>query len=59
MKDKKINWTIMAAIVLLVGLFVVFASPGLFDTTKTIQAGHSSKRRAFKPPVRWLFIQWC
>jgi len=33
MKEKKINWKIMAAIVLLVGLFVVFVSPGLFDTT--------------------------
>jgi len=33
MKEKKINWKIMAALVLLVGLFVVFVSPGLFDST--------------------------
>ena len=33
MKDNKINWKIMAAIALLVGLFIVFISPGLFDST--------------------------
>ena len=55
MKEKKINWKIMAAIVLLVGLFVVFVSPGLFDTTMsklimkqskqatTLNAGHLSR----------------
>ena len=55
MKEKKINWKIMAAIVLLVGLFVVFISPGLFDTTMSnlimkqskqataINAGHLSR----------------
>ena len=55
MKEKKINWKIMAAIVLLVGLFVVFVSPGLFDSTMsklimkqskqatTLNAGHLSR----------------
>ena len=33
MKDKKINWKIMAGIALVVGLFIVFVSPGLFDST--------------------------
>jgi len=52
---KKVNWKIMAAIVLVVGLFVVFVSPGLFDTTMsklimkqskqatTLNAGHLSR----------------
>ncbi len=55
MKEKKMNWKIMAVIVLLVGLFVVFVSPGLFDTTMsqlimkqskqatTLNAGHLSR----------------
>jgi len=55
MKERKINWKIMAAVVLLVGLFVVFVSPGLFDTTMSqlimkqskqataINAGHLSR----------------
>ena len=55
MKDKKMNWTIMAAIVLLVGLLLVFISPGLFDTTMSqlimkqskqataLSAGHLSR----------------
>jgi len=33
MKEKKMNWKIMAALILVVGLFVVFVSPGLFDST--------------------------
>ena len=33
MTEKKNNWTIMAAIALLMGLFIVFVAPGLFDTT--------------------------
>lgn len=52
---KKVNWKIMAAIVLVVGLFVVFVSPGLFDNTMntlimkqskqatTLNAGHLSR----------------
>jgi len=55
MKEKKMNWKIIAAIVLLVGLFIVFVSPGLFDTTMsqlimkqskqatTLNAGHLSR----------------
>ncbi|NQS92346.1 MAG: hypothetical protein HQ574_08045 [Chloroflexi bacterium] len=55
MKDKKTNWTIMAIIVLLLGLFIVFIAPGLFDTTMEqlilkqtkqatdINAGHLSR----------------
>ena len=31
--DKKNNWKIMAAIALLMGLFLIFIAPGLFDTT--------------------------
>ena len=30
---KKSNWTTMAAIAMLMGLFIVFVAPGLFDTT--------------------------
>ena len=30
---KKSNWTIMAILALLMGLFIVFVAPGLFDTT--------------------------
>jgi hypothetical protein len=33
MTEKKNNWTIMAVIAILVGLFIVFVAPGLFDTT--------------------------
>ncbi len=55
MKEKKMNWKIMAAIVLIVGLFVVFVSPGLFDNTMSqlimkqskqatnLNAGHLSR----------------
>ena len=55
MKDMKMNWKIMAAIVLIVGLFVVFVSPGLFDNTMSqlimkqskqatnLNAGHLSR----------------
>ena len=55
MKDKKINWKIMAGIALLVGLFIVFVSPGLFDSTMSqlimkqskeatsLNAGHLSR----------------
>ncbi len=55
MKEKKMNWKIIAVIVLLVGLFVVFVSPGLFDKTMselimkqskqatTLNAGHLSR----------------
>ena len=55
MKDKKINWKIMAAIALIIGLFIVFAAPGLFDTTMSqlimkqskqataLNAGHLSR----------------
>lgn len=55
MKDNKIKWKIMAAIALLVGLFIVFVSPGLFDSTMSqlimkqskqatsLNAGHLSR----------------
>ena len=55
MKDKKINWKIMAGIALVVGLFIVFVSPGLFDSTMSqlimkqskqatnLNAGHLSR----------------
>ena len=55
MKDKKMNWKIMAGMALLVGLFIVFVSPGLFDSTMsqlimkqskqatTLNAGHLSR----------------
>lgn len=33
MTEKKNNWTIMAVIAILMGLFIVFIAPGLFDTT--------------------------
>ncbi len=33
MTKKQNGWTIMAGIALLVGLFIVFVAPGLFDTT--------------------------
>jgi len=33
MAEKKNNWTIMAVIAILMGLFIVFIAPGLFDTT--------------------------
>ena len=33
MTEKKNNWTTMAIIALLMGLFIVFVAPGLFDTT--------------------------
>lgn len=31
--EKKNNWKIMAVIALLLGLFIIFVAPGLFDTT--------------------------
>mgnify|MGYP002639946514 CR=1 FL=1 len=55
MTKKQNNWMIMAAIALLVGLFIVFVAPGLFDTTMdqlilkqskqatAITAGHLSR----------------
>jgi hypothetical protein len=55
MKEKKMNWKIMAVIILVVGLFVVFVSPGLFDSTMSqlimkqskqatsLNAGHLSR----------------
>jgi len=55
MKEKKINWKVMTAIVLLVELLLVFISPGLFDTTMSklimkqskqataLSAGHLSR----------------
>ena len=55
MESKKTNWKIMAAIALLVGLFIVFVAPGMFDTTMdtlilkqtkqatAINAGHLSR----------------
>jgi len=33
MTEKKNNWTIMAIIAILMGIFIVFVAPGLFDTT--------------------------
>jgi ribose/xylose/arabinose/galactoside ABC-type transport system permease subunit len=33
MAEKKNNWTIMAVIAILMGIFIVFIAPGLFDTT--------------------------
>ena len=55
MKDKKNIWKIMAAIALVVGLFIVFIAPGLFDSTMSqlimkqskqatsLNAGHLSR----------------
>ena len=40
---KKNNWTIMAILALLMGLFIVFVAPGLFDTTMDILIMKQSK----------------
>ncbi len=55
MTEKRNNWVIMAGIVLIVGIFIVFVAPGLFDSTMdqlilkqskqatNITAGHLSR----------------
>jgi uncharacterized membrane protein len=65
MTEKKNNWTIMAVIAILVGLFIVFVAPGLFDTTmdqliidlEAVETGNKSVGWSLKPYVYRLALQ--